>query len=89
MTKEEALQMSSEKVFLHMEARLAKALEETEKKYGKDMATICEWHNQINGTIRALIEDASELPCPVHIALCAWIETIARWNQQIDEWITK
>jgi hypothetical protein len=87
MTKEEAANLSSEKVFLHMEVRLNQVLEETEKKYGKDMATIVS--GIINGTIRALIEDASELPCPVHIAFCAWIETIARWNEQIDEFVRK
>jgi hypothetical protein len=87
MTKEEAANLSQEKVFLHMEARLAKALEETEKKYGKDMAAIV--RGIIDGTVRALIEDASELPCPVEVALCAWIETIARWNEQIDEFVRK
>jgi hypothetical protein len=87
MTKEEAKNLGQEKVFLHMEIRLAKALEETEKKYGKDMATIV--HGIIHGTVRALIDDASELPCPVQVAFCAWIETIARWNEQIDEFVRK
>jgi hypothetical protein len=87
MTKEEAKNFGQEKVFLHMEARLTKALEETEKKYGKDMASIV--RGIIHGTIHALIEDASELPCPVQVAVCAWLETIARWNEQIDEWVRK
>jgi hypothetical protein len=84
MTKEEALQMGDEKA---VEASLILALEETEEKYGKDMATIV--HGIIHGTIRALIDDASELPCPVQVALCAWLETIARWNEQIDEFVRK
>jgi hypothetical protein len=87
MTKEEAKNFSSEKVFLHMEICLAKALEETEKKYGKDMGSIV--RGIIHGTVHALIDDASELPCPVQVALCAWLETIARWNEQIDEFVRK
>jgi hypothetical protein len=87
MTKEEAKNLGQEKVFLHMEARLAKALKETEKKYGKDMAAIV--RGIISGTVHALIEDASELPCPPHVAFCAWLETIARWNEQIDEFVRK
>jgi hypothetical protein len=87
MTKKEAQSMSQDKIFLHMEALLAKALEETRKKYGKDMASIV--RGIIHGTVHALIEDASELPCPVHVAFCAWLETIARWNEQIDELVRK
>jgi hypothetical protein len=86
MTKEEAANFSSEKVFLQMES-LAKALEETEKKYGKDMATII--HGIINGVLGSFINHASELPCPPHVAFCAWIETIARWNEQIDKFVRK
>jgi hypothetical protein len=84
MTKEEALQMGDEKA---VEAGLILALKETEKKYGKDMAAIV--RGIISGTIHALIKDASELPCPLQIALCAWLETIARWNEQIDELVRK
>jgi hypothetical protein len=84
MTKEEALQMGDEEA---VEAGLILALEETEKKYGKDMASIV--RGIIHGTVRALIDDASELPCPLQVALCAWLETIARWNEQIDEFVKK
>jgi hypothetical protein len=87
MTKEEAANLSQEKALLHIEACLNQALEETEKKYGKDMAAIV--RGIIQGTVLALIEDTSELPCPVQVALCAWIETIARWNEQIDEFVRK
>jgi hypothetical protein len=87
MTKEEAKNLGQEKAFLHIEACLNQALEETEKKYGKDMATIV--HGIIHGTMHVLIEDALELPCPLQVAVCAWIETIARWNEQIDEFVRK
>jgi hypothetical protein len=87
MTKGEAKNLGQEEAFLHIEARLNQALEETEKKYGKDMASIV--RGIIHGTVHALIEDASELPCPLQVALCAWLETIARWNEQIDKFIRK
>jgi hypothetical protein len=87
MTRKEAQSMSQDKIFLHMEALLAKALEETEKKYGKDMATII--HGIINGVLGSFINHALELPCPPHVAFCAWLETIARWNEQIDELVRK
>jgi phosphoribosyl-ATP pyrophosphohydrolase len=87
MTKDEAHNMSQEKIFLHMEARLAKALEETKKKYGEEAADVVA--AIIDATMRGLVTNVSELPCPVHVALCAWIETVARWNEQIDELVRK
>jgi hypothetical protein len=62
MTKDEAHNMSSEKIFLHMEARLAKALEETKKKYGEEAADVVA--AIIEATMRGLLQNVSELPCP-------------------------
>jgi hypothetical protein len=87
VTKDEAHNMSQEKIFLHMEARLAKALEETRKKYGKEAGDITA--AIIDSTMRGLLNNVSELPCPLHVAFCAWLETVARWNEQIDELVRK
>lgn len=88
MTKEEAEKMSEEKVFLHMEARLAKALEETKKKYGEDAADIV--RDMIVRTMAGLMGRHLEASGPpVHLLLCAWMETVARWNEQIDELVRK
>lgn len=88
MTKEEAEQMSPEKVFLHMEARLAVALEETKKKYGEDVADCV--RAMIVRTMAGLMGRHLEASGPpVYVILCAWMETMARWNEQIDELVRK
>lgn len=89
MTKEEAEKMSPEKVFLHMEARLAVALEETKKKYGEDVADLV--RRMIADTMKRLMLAAREAKqsSHAHIVLCAWMETMARWNEQIDALVRK
>jgi hypothetical protein len=84
MTKEEATNLSSEKAFLHMEVRLNQVLEETEKKYGE----------VVSGSVAHLIRLNLQMimmadHIPSNVLLCAWIETIARWNEQIDEFVRK
>jgi hypothetical protein len=85
MTRKEAQSMSQDKIFLHMEARLAKALDETRKKYGDDVAHYV--RIMISHSMDGLM--GRDLEAPVHIIFCAWIETIARWNEQIDELVRK